>query len=54
MSSAPFDSTPEFKNFKNVMRKVIAVPKHELDELVKASKNPRVATAPRKRIKKRK
>jgi hypothetical protein len=52
-SSAPFDSTPEFKHFKDVMRKVIAVSKSELDELVKASKTPRV-TASRKQAKKRK
>ncbi|MGA2714088.1 MAG: hypothetical protein ABSG41_13360 [Bryobacteraceae bacterium] len=35
----PFNSTPEFHHFKNVMRKVIAVPKTELDRLVQASKD---------------
>jgi len=33
-----FDSTPEFQHFKNVMRKLVAVPKAELDALVKAAK----------------
>ena len=33
-----FDSTVEFQRFKNVMRKLIAVPKAELDALVQAAK----------------
>jgi len=39
-----FDSKPEFQHFKNVMRKLIAVPKAELDALVKAAKeaSPRI------------
>ena len=45
MKSAPsFDSTPEFKHFKDVMRKLIAVPKAEVNELVLASKE----SSPRK------
>jgi len=39
MKPASFDSTPEFAHFKDVMRKLIAVPKAEVDELVKASKD---------------
>jgi len=38
MKPASFDSTLEFQNFKDVMRKLMAVPKAELDELVRASK----------------
>ena len=42
MKSVPvptsFDSTPEFQHFKEVMRKLVAVPKAELDALVKAAK----------------
>jgi len=34
MKAAPFDSTPEFQHFKDVMRGVLAVPKKRLDELV--------------------
>jgi len=34
MKAAPFDSTPEFQRFKDVMRGVLAVPKKRLDELV--------------------
>lgn len=45
MKSAPsFNSTPEFQHFKSVMRKLIAVPKAEVDELVLASKE----SSPRK------
>jgi hypothetical protein len=39
-----FDSTPEFQRFKDVMRKLVAVPKAELDALVQAAKE----TSPRK------
>src|SRR5260370_23384566 len=38
MKAAPFDSTPEFQHFKDVMRAVRAVPKKRLDELVQAAK----------------
>ena len=43
MKAEPFDSTPEFQYFKNVMRAVIAVPKKRLDDLVRAAreKSPR-------------
>lgn len=34
-----FDSTPEFQHFRAVMKKLIAVPKAELDEMVKAAKD---------------
>jgi len=34
----PFDQTPEFGHFKEVMRGVLAVPKKRLDELVEAAK----------------
>ena len=33
MKEQSFDSTPEFQNFKKVMRGVLAVPKERLDEL---------------------
>jgi hypothetical protein len=38
MKVTPFDSTPEFQHFKEVMRAVLAVPKKRLDELVRLSK----------------
>jgi hypothetical protein len=38
MKAAPFDSTPEFQHFKDVMRGVLAVPKKRLDELVQKAK----------------
>jgi hypothetical protein len=38
MKSERFDSTPEFKHFKDVMRGILAMPKKRLDELVKAAK----------------
>ena len=45
MKSAPsFDSTPAFQHFKDVMRNLIAVPKAEVDELVRAAKE----SSPRK------
>lgn len=59
MKSAPsFDSTPEFKNFTEVMRKVIAVPKSEMDRRVAEASavSPRKnnpSAAGRKRSKKR-
>src|SRR5947199_39346 len=37
-NAAAFDSTPEFRHFKEVMRKLMTVPKAELDALVKAAK----------------
>jgi hypothetical protein len=39
MKAAPFDSTPEFQHFKDVMRGVLAVPKKRLDELVQKAKD---------------
>jgi len=36
---ASFNSTPEFQHFKAVMRKVLRVPKSELDEMVQASRD---------------
>jgi hypothetical protein len=36
-SSAPFDSTPEFQHFKGVMKRVIAIPKADLDERLRIS-----------------
>jgi hypothetical protein len=39
MKAAPFDSTPEFQRFKEVMRAVLAVPKKRLDELVQKAKD---------------
>lgn len=38
MRDGPFDATPEFKHFKEVMRGVLSVSKKRLDELVRASK----------------
>jgi hypothetical protein len=35
MKTAPFDSTPEFQHFTDVMRKLIQVPKAEVDAMVK-------------------
>jgi hypothetical protein len=43
MKATPFNSTPEFQHFKDVMRAVLAVPKKRLDELVLAAKE----TSPR-------
>lgn len=33
-----FESTPEFQHFKGVMRRLLAVPKSELDKLVQSKK----------------
>jgi hypothetical protein len=38
MKPASFDSTPEFQQFKSTMRKLLAVPKTELDEMVRAAR----------------
>jgi len=38
MKEPAFDSTPEFQNFKKIMRGVLVVPKARLDELVQAAK----------------
>ena len=38
MKAAPFDSTPEFQHFKEIMRAVLAVPKNRLTELVRKAK----------------
>jgi hypothetical protein len=58
MRADPFNVTPEFQHFKEVMRAVLAVPKKRLDELVRAAKenSPRNGAphAPgQKRVKKR-
>jgi|SRR5580704_4544606 hypothetical protein len=37
MKSPLFSATPEFRHFKNVMRRLLAVPKSELDQLVSES-----------------
>jgi hypothetical protein len=39
MKPDPFDSTPEFKEFKDVMRGILSVPKKRLDELVQEAKD---------------
>jgi hypothetical protein len=44
MKLGSFDSTPEFARYKATMRKLIAVPKSELDELVKNARE----SSPRK------
>jgi len=36
--SVPFDSAPEFQHFKDVMGLLLAVPKSELDKLVRSKK----------------
>jgi hypothetical protein len=38
MKEPAFDSTAEFKHFREVMRGVLAVPKARLDELVRQAK----------------
>ncbi len=38
MKADPFDSTPEFKEFKDVMQSILAVSKQRLDELVQEAK----------------
>jgi hypothetical protein len=43
-SDSGFESTPEFIAFKDTMRKILAVPKAELDRRVAAAK----AASPRK------
>ena len=60
MKAAPFDSTPEFQHFKEVMKVVLAVPKKRLDELVRLAKetsprngNPHAPGQKRKRRKRR-
>jgi hypothetical protein len=37
-SSLVFESTPEFANFKRGMKKLLRVPKAEVDELVRMAK----------------
>ena len=44
MKPGSFDSTPEFAHFTEQMRKLIAVPKARVDELVKLAKE----SSPRK------
>lgn len=41
LMAAEFEATPEFRHFRTVMRRVVAVPKAELDAMVKASKEGR-------------
>lgn len=38
MKAGSFESTPEFAHFKAVMRRIIAVPKAEIDTLVERAK----------------
>jgi hypothetical protein len=38
MKPAELESTPDFAHYTSVMRRVLAVPKSELDELVERSK----------------
>jgi hypothetical protein len=38
MRPKEFEATPEFEHFRKVMRRVIAVPKKRLDELVEAAR----------------
>jgi hypothetical protein len=38
MKAEPFDSTPDFQRFKQIMRGVLSVSKQRLDELVRAAK----------------
>jgi hypothetical protein len=42
-ASSSFESTPEFQHFRDVMQKIIKVPKTELDRLVReaAAASPR-------------
>lgn len=34
----PFTSTPEFEHFSDVMKKLLAVPKSEVDRMVRVAK----------------
>jgi hypothetical protein len=43
MTAAQFEATPEFRRFKSAMRKILRVPKSELDERVRQAKE----TSPR-------
>jgi hypothetical protein len=38
MEQKEFENTPEFQRFKKGMRRILAVPKKRLDELVEAAK----------------
>jgi len=38
LSATRFKGTPEFANFKDIMQRLLKVPKAELDEKVKAAK----------------
>jgi hypothetical protein len=44
LSAVRFKATPEFANFTDIMRKLLKVPKSELDDRVRAAKeaSPRV------------
>ena len=55
LSAARFKATPEFANFADIMKKLLKVPKAELDERVRAAKaasprlgNPKAAGQKRK------
>lgn len=48
MKEPTFDSTPEFRHFKEVMRGVLAVPKKRLDELVQLAKTSHAETDQKK------
>jgi hypothetical protein len=38
MTAAQFESQPEFERFKGIMRRLLAVPKSELDKKVRRAK----------------
>jgi hypothetical protein len=48
MKKAAFEKTPEFKRFTSVMKRLIAVPKAELDEQVRLH-NERSRNSPSRR-----
>jgi hypothetical protein len=41
----PFESTPEFANFREKMRQLIAVPKSEIDRRLREDKKQKLAKA---------
>jgi hypothetical protein len=38
LTAGKFEATPEFRKFKGIMRRLLKVPKADLDEMVKVSK----------------
>jgi hypothetical protein len=48
MKPAPFEHTPEFQHFTEAMRRLIAVPKVELDEQIKKHETETVKAQSRK------